>query len=66
MNEPLYRSYAKQMLGVDQISSELESNLAYAERLIKKVKPCAFLSSTQTIASIILLTEVENKINSCR
>jgi hypothetical protein len=61
--EPLYRSYAKQMLDVDELPEELESNLAYAERMIKKVKPCGFLSSTQTIATIIMITNLESKVN---
>jgi len=58
--EPLYRIYAKQMLGVDKLPQKIEYNLAQAEAMIKKVKPCGFLSSTQTIATIIMITNLEH------
>ena len=53
-NEPIYITYAKEMLGVNKLPEELEYNLVHAETLIKKVKPCGTLSSTQTISAIIL------------
>ena len=59
INEPVYRTYAKQMLGVDEIPEELENNLAQAEEMIKRVKPCGNLSSTQTIATIIMITNLK-------
>ena len=62
-NEPLYRTYAKQMLNVDELPKEIEYNLAQAEAMIKKIKPCGFLSSTQTIASIIMMTNLEYRID---
>ena len=62
MSEPLYRLYAKQMLDVDELPESLEDKLAIVEGLVKKVKPCGCLSSTQTIASIILLWELEQLI----
>jgi hypothetical protein len=57
--EPVYRTYAKQMLDVDELPEALEEKLAIAEGLVKKVKPYGTLSSTQTIASIIMVWEIE-------
>jgi len=59
-NDPLYRSYARRMLDVDELPESLEEKLATAEKLVQRVKPCGCLSSTQTIASIILIWELES------
>ena len=63
ISEPIYRSYAKKMLDIDELPEELENNLAQAEKMIKKVKPCGNLSSTQTIATIIMITNLGYKID---
>lgn len=60
--EPLYRTYAKQMLDVDELPPGLEEKLAMVEKMIQKVKPCGCLSSTQSIASIITLWEIEQLV----
>lgn len=60
--EPLYRNYAKQMLGVNQLPESLEEKLAMAESLIQKVKPCGCLSSTQAISNIIMIWELEQTL----
>lgn len=57
--EPLYITYAKKMLDVDPLPLGLVEKLTQAEEMVKKVKPCGCLSSTQTIASIILMWELE-------
>jgi hypothetical protein len=60
--EPIYRSYARRMLDVDELPKSLEEKLATVEELVQKVKPHGCLSSTQTIASIIMLWELEQLI----
>lgn len=64
--EPLYRTYAKQMLDVNELLPSLEEKLAQAEKMVQKVKPCGCLSSTQTIASIIIIWELEELIKGHR
>ena len=61
-DEPLYRYYAKKMLGVDELPPSLEDKLWMAEQMVQKAKPCGCLSSTQTIASIIIMWELEETI----
>ena len=60
--EPLYKTYAKRMLGVDKLPESLEKKLAMTEEMVQTVKPCGCLSSTQTIASIILMWELEQTL----
>jgi hypothetical protein len=50
------------MLDVDQLPESLENKLAMVEEMVQSVKPCGCLSSTQTIANIILLWELEELI----
>lgn len=61
-SEPLYRSYAKTMLGVREIPESLEEKLRVAEELVHAVKPHGCLSSTQTIATIIMIWELEQTL----
>ena len=53
--EPYYSYVARAMLDIDEVPQSLLDKLAYAEMLVKKVKPNGHLSSTQTIASIIIM-----------
>ena len=57
--EPLYRTYAKAMLSIDKLPDSLEEKLSLAEGMVKKVKPYGWLSSTQNIATIIMIWEFE-------
>ena len=68
--EPLCISIAKKMLlhkkcQDHDLPEDLEAKLLEAELMVKKVKPCGCLSSTQTIATIILQWEMERTLQHC-
>jgi hypothetical protein len=62
VNEQLCITYAKQMLEVEILPPRLYAKLIEAERMIQRVKPGGFLSSTQTISTIIFLWQLEEKM----
>ena len=53
---------AKDMLQVYVLDKDLEYKLRRAEEMVQRVKPGGFLTSTQTIATIILLWELEQTL----
>jgi hypothetical protein len=58
--EPICITYAKQMLEVESLPTELYAKLIRAEKLIQKVRPGGCLGSTQVISAIILDWENSN------
>lgn len=61
--EPYCLDIAKKMLEVDTLPSDLEYKILKVEEMVKSVKPHGCLSSTQTIAIIILLWELEQTLD---
>ena len=57
--ESMYIDIAKKMMGVDELPESLVNKLERVEQLVKQVKPCGHLCSTQTIATLILQWEIE-------
>ena len=60
--EPYCITTAKEMLDIDKLPTTLCAKLLKVEKMIHKVKPGGSLGSTQTIATIILLWELEETI----
>ena len=57
--EPYCITVAKDMLKVDRLPRTLDEKIRTVELMVKQVKPYGCLSSTQTIATIIMMWELE-------
>ena len=63
MLEPYYMQMARLMLDVEEVPYDLVNKLEAVEKMVQTVKPCGYLSSTQTVAAVILLWRFENEYN---